>query len=119
MAVVIDVAIAVMTVVLGAVGLVAPRYAAGVLDLVPGDTTMGLSELRASAGGLFVALGCTALLTGSGAVYLGLGIAYAGAAVGRAVSLGLDGPPMPKAAIYFAIEAAFAAWLVATHLRNL
>ncbi len=105
-------ALALLTLVLGGFGFLAPRYTADVLDLVPQPGTMGLSELRASAGGLFVALGAFCLLSGAGAAYFMLGVAYAGAAAGRALSLLLDAPPRRKAALYLAFEAGPAAWLL-------
>lgn len=109
-------ALALLTVALGLFGLLAPRYTAAALDLAPTTSTMGLSELRASAGGLFVAVGAFCLLSGAGWAYGMLGVAYAGAATGRLVSIVVDRPPLPKAAIWFAFEALPAAWLLATAL---
>ena len=116
---IIDIAIAVLTIGLGLFGLVAPRYTAGVLDLAPTGSTMGFSELRASAGGLFVAMGAACLLTGAPWAYAMLGIAYAGAGTGRLVAIVADRPPMPKAALWFAFEALPAAWLIWRHLPGL
>ena len=110
---IVNAALAVLTIGLGAFGLIAPRYTAGVLDLAPQASTMGLSELRASAGGLFVAVGTVCLTTGAGWAYGMLGVAYAGAATGRLVSILADRPPMPKALVWFAFEAVPAAWLIA------
>jgi hypothetical protein len=45
-----------------------------------------------------------------------MGIAYIGAASGRLLSIFTDSPPRSKALLYFAIEAAFAAWLVGYNL---
>ncbi|MGP6086276.1 DUF4345 family protein [Antarctobacter jejuensis] len=111
----IDAAIALITIAFGAIGFVAPRYAAEALDLTPQGTTMGLSELRASAGGLFVALGLFCLITGRPEAYTMLGIAYAGASTGRLISMIMDKPPQPKALIWFAFEAGPAAWLILMH----
>ena len=119
MASIIDIAIALVTAGFGLFGFLAPRYTAAVLDLVPKDSTMGLSELRASAGGLFVAVGLCCLLTGAPWAYAMLGVAYAGAATGRLVSMTIDHPPMPKAAMWFAFEAVPAAWLIWRHLPGL
>ncbi|EPX76223.1 DUF4345 family protein [Salipiger mucosus] len=110
----INIAIALLTVALGLFGFIAPRYTARVLDMAPTESTMGLSELRASAGGLFVAMGGACLLTGAPWAYAMLGVAYAGAAAGRLVSMVADRPPQPKAAMWFAFEAGPAAWLLAT-----
>lgn len=103
---------AVLTIAFGAFGFLAPRFTADALDLAPKGSTMGLSEMRASVGGLFVILGLYALWSGAPGAYFMLGIAYAGAALGRCVSLALDKPPLRKAATYGLIEAALAAWLV-------
>ena len=112
----VSIIMAVLTIVFGAFGFVAPRWTASVLDLEPTNSTMGLSEIRASTGGLFVALGIAALLIGTPWAYGMMGVAYSGAAIGRAVSMVIDSPPQPKALIYFAFEAIFAIWLIYSHL---
>lgn len=111
----IDSLIALLTLAFGAIGFVAPRYAAKALDLEPTQSTMGLSELRASAGGLFVAMALTCLVTGAGFAYAMLGVAYAGAATGRVISMVVDKPPQPKAAIWFLLEGLPAVWLILMH----
>lgn len=108
----LDIAIALLTVGLGAFGFLAPRYTADVLDLKTTQSSMGLSELRASAGGLFIALGATCLWLNSDWAYAMLGVAYAGAAAGRLLSIILDKPPMPKALVWFLFEALPALWLI-------
>lgn len=108
----IDPAIALITIAFGAFGFVAPRYTARALDLAPDGSTMGLSEMRASVGGLFVAVGLFCLVTGRPEAYTMLGIAYAGAASGRLLSMIVDKPPQPKALVWFAFEAVPAAWLI-------
>ena len=109
---IVNILIALMTIAFGAMGFVAPRFAARALDLQPTTSTMGLSELRASAGGLFVALGLACLVFG-GWTFAALGVAYAGAATGRLLSMILDGPPQPKALAWFLLEALPSAWLIA------
>ena len=111
---IIDVLIALLTIGFGLFGLISPRYTAKVLDMTPTDTTMGLSELRASAGGLFVAMGVVCIWTGAPWAYAMLGVAYAGAATGRLVSIVIDKPPMPKAFYWFLLEAVPSAWLLLT-----
>lgn len=111
----IDPLIALVTIAFGLFGLVAPRYTADVLDMQPTDSTMGLSEIRASAGGLFVAMGGVCLLTGAALAYAMLGVAYAGASAGRAISMLVDRPPQLKALTWFALEAIPAAWLIWTN----
>lgn len=108
----LDPALALLTVALGAFGLIAPRFTLSALDLRTQGSNMGLSEMRASVGGLFVALGGGALVTGSSALYAALGLAYAGAAAGRGLSLVLDAPPLRKAGFYFAVEAVLAGLLL-------
>ena len=107
---------AALTVIFGGFGFLAPRFTAAALDLAPTDSTMGLSEMRASVGGLFVACGIALPLLDLPAAWAALGIAYAGAAAGRAVSALLDRPPMGKLALYGGIEAALAAWLLGANL---
>jgi len=116
---IVNLAMALVTVVLGGFGFLAPRYTMGVLDLAPAGSNMGLSEMRASVGGLFVAMGLGCLALGAPAAYAMLGLAYAGAAAGRLVSLLADAPPRTKAAGYFAVEAALAAWLLGANLPAL
>ncbi len=112
----INPAIALLTVAFGLFGFLAPRYTADVLDLKPTDSNMGLSELRASAGGLFVALGLGCLVLGTPMAYAMMGVAYVGAGTGRLVSTVLDNPPRGKALLYFAFEAMPAAWLILWNL---
>lgn len=107
---------AALTVAFGLFGFLAPRYTAAALDLRTGASTMGLSELRASVGGLFVVAGLAALWLQDPMAYAMLGFAYAGAALGRLVSLGLDAPPLRKVLVFGGIEAALAAWLLAANL---
>lgn len=112
----LNIAAALLTIGLGAFGWLAPRFTMAALDLRPGDTTMGLSEIRASVGCLFVALGAGCLIVGAPLAYAMMGVAYAGAALGRLTSIALDAPPRAKAALYFGIEAALAAYLIAANI---
>jgi hypothetical protein len=107
---------AALTVIFGAFGFLAPRFTARALDLAPTGSTMGLSEMRASVGGLFVATGLALPALDMPAAWAMLGIAYAGAATGRALSALIDKPPMRKLALYGGIEAGLAAWLIAANL---
>lgn len=113
---ILNITAALLTIALGAFGFLAPRYTAGVLELRTGDTTMGLSELRASAGGMFVVVGAACLWIAEPWAYAMLGFVYLGAGAGRALSLILDKPPFPKAHLYFLFEAVFAAWLLWANL---
>ncbi|WP_375281953.1 DUF4345 family protein [Pseudooctadecabacter sp.] len=108
----INPAIALLTIAFGAFGFLAPRYTASALDMVPTGSTMGLSELRAGSGGLFVAVGIWCLFTGDTYAYFMLGVAYVGAGAGRALSILVDKPPLKKALVFLAFEWPPAAWLV-------
>lgn len=107
---------ALLTIGFGLFGFTAPRYTAAVLDLATTNSTMGLSELRASVGGLFVVAGLAALWLNDPMAYAMIGIAFAGAALGRLVSLALDKPPVLKVMVFGGIEAALAAWLILANL---
>ena len=58
---ILNIIAAVLTIAFGLFGFVAPRYTASALDLAPTNSTMGLSEMRASVGGLFVVAGLAAI----------------------------------------------------------
>tara|TARA_R110000751_G_scaffold80580_2_gene162605 strand:- start:691 stop:1044 length:354 start_codon:yes stop_codon:yes gene_type:complete len=107
---------ALVTVAFGLFGFIAPRYTADTLDLAPTNSTMGLSEMRASVGGLFVVSGLAAIWLDAPLAYAMVGFAYAGAAAGRVVSLFVDKPPMKKLLVFGGIEATLALWLIAANL---
>ena len=100
----INIIFALLSIGLGCFGWLAPRYTMGALDLHGGETTMGMSEVRASAGALFVGMGIGALWLGTPEAYLMLGFCWAGAAMGRLTSLVMDGATRQKWT-YFAVEA--------------
>ena len=77
---------------------------------------MGLSEMRASVGGLFVVAGMAAIWLNLPTGYAMLGFAFTGAALGRALSLIFDTPPLGKVLIFGGIEAALAAWFLFANL---
>ena len=107
---------ALLTIGFGLFGFLAPAYTASALDLAPTNSTMGLSEMRASVGGLFVIAGLAAIWLGTPTAYAMVGFAFAGAALGRAVSLVLDDPPLLKVLIFSGIEALLALWLIWANL---
>jgi len=107
---------ALLTIGFGLFGFLAPRYTAGALDLAPTFSTMGLSEMRASVGGLFVVAGAAAIWLNAPLAYAMIGFAFAGAATGRVLSLIFDKPPVQKVLVFGGIEAALAAWLLAANL---
>jgi len=101
---IINIIFAALSIGLGCFGWLAPRYTLGALDLKMGETTMGASEIRASAGALFVGMGIGALLLGTPEAYVMLGFCWCGAAMGRLTSLILDGTSQKKW-VYFIVEA--------------
>ena len=107
---------ALMSIGFGAFGFLAPRFTAGVLDLETTGSNMGLSEIRASVGCLFVGLGIGALIIGGPIAYAMVGFAWGGAAVGRLVSCLTENRGNRKAWIYFAVEAVVAVVLMAINL---
>ena len=113
---VINVACCLLSIGFGLFGLLAPRYTAATLDLAPTTSTMGLSEMRASVGGLFVVSGLAALWIDAPMGYAMIGFCYLGAALGRAVSLAFDKPPLRKTLVFGGIEAVIAAWLLIANL---
>ena len=102
---ILNIIFALASIGLGAFGWLAPRYTMDQLDLHGGDTTMGMSEVRASAGALFIGMGIGALLIGTPEAYIMLGACWTGAAVGRLTSLLRDGTTQKKW-VYFIVEAA-------------
>jgi len=105
-----------LTIGFGLFGFLAPKYTASALDLTPTHSTMGYSELRASVGGLFVVAGLAALWLDAPVGYAMVGFAFAGATLGRVVSLVLDGPPVRKVLVFGGIEAALSLWLILANL---
>ena len=105
-----------LTIAFGHFGFVAPRYTASALDLAPTGSTMGLSEMRASVGGLFVVAGIAALWLDEPLAYAMIGFAFVGAALGRVLSLIFDRPPVRKVLVFGGIEAALAAVLLGFNL---
>jgi len=101
---IINIIFALLSIGLGCFGWLAPRYTMGALDLTPGDSTMGLSEIRASVGALFVGMGIGALILAAPMAYAMLGFCWMGAAIGRLTSIVLDGRSTKKWA-YFLVEA--------------
>ena len=100
----LNILFALLSIGFGAIGWLAPRYTMEVLDTKDTGSTMGLSEVRAASGALFVGLGVGALLIGDPIAYAMIGFAWGGGAVGRATSLLLDGVTRPKL-VFFAVEA--------------
>ena len=102
---ILNIIFAIASIGLGCVGWLAPRFTMDTLNLEGRNDTMGMSEVRASAGCLFVGMGIGALLIGTPAAYAMIGFCWSGAAVGRLTSLLRDGQTRKKWT-YFTVEAA-------------
>ena len=113
---ILNLALALVSIGLGAISWIAPRYALEALDLRLGDSTMGLSELRAASGAMFVGLGAGALILGSPEAHLMAGIGWAFAAAGRLTSILLDAAPTRRTWTFFAVEAVVAALWIGINL---
>ncbi len=103
---------ALITAGLGLMGLVRPSAAAAFTNIEPVGV-IGVSEIRATYGGFFLALGLWALIAQTPATFLVVGIAWFGAAFGRAVSVFADGSNSARNLGGIAFEAAIGALLVA------
>jgi hypothetical protein len=80
---------ALTTAFMGAFGLLAPRRAAELVSIKPvGDN--GISEIRATYGGLFLALGVLCLFSQTPTFFIAAGVAWVGAACGRLFSILFD-----------------------------
>lgn len=102
---ILNIIFAIASIGLGAFGWLAPRYTMDTLNMTGHTDTMGMSEVRASAGCLFIGMGLGALLIGTPAAYIMLGCCWTGAATGRLTSLLLDGKTTKKWG-FFAAEVA-------------
>ncbi len=103
---------ALVTAGLGGMGLVSPSTAAAFTSLSPVGK-LGVSEVRATYGGFFLALGATALWTQAAGAFTVLGIAWAGAALGRLASVVVDRSTEPKNLGGIAFEGLIATLLLA------
>ena len=100
------------TLLLGCLGLFAPARAATFTSISPIGRT-GVSEIRATYGGLFAALGLACLITQSTPVFTTAGTAWVGAAAGRLWSVAIDGNHEPKNLGGIAFELAIGLLLLA------
>lgn len=102
---ILNILLALISIGFGGIGWLAPHYTMGLLDLQAGETTMGVSEIRAASGALFVGLGVGALLLGTPAAYAMIGFAWGGAAVGRLTSILADPAPTRRTWTFLGAEA--------------
>ena len=112
---ILNIILALVTIGFGAIGWLAPKYTMAVLNISSHTDTMGMSEVRASAGALFVGMGLGAIILGSPEAYAMIGFCWLGAAIGRATSLIIDGHTAKKIG-FFATEAVVAILALAINL---
>lgn len=103
---------ALITLAFGGLALFAPGRAAKVASISPVGR-VGLSDIRATHGGLFVALAATALIAQERALFAVVGAAWAGAAAGRLLSFWRDQSREQRNLAMLALELFVAYLLVA------
>ena len=113
---IVNVLMALISIALGSIGWLMPRYTMSVLDMAPLESTMGLSEIRAASGALFIGLGFGALVLDAPAAFAMVGFAWGGAAIGRLTSIIADGDASRQKITFFVIEAAVALLLLTINL---
>ena len=106
---------AVVTVILGCLGLRFPRAVARVLGIEP-DGSLGISEFRATYGGFFLGLGLGCLVAQSVAVFTVVGSAWCAAALARIVSCVVDGSRTGSNLAGIVIEAGIGAAMLAARM---
>ena len=113
---IVNVLMALISIALGSIGWLMPRYTMSVLDMAPLESTMGLSEIRAASGALFIGLGFGALVLNAPAAFAMVGFAWGGAAIGRLTSIIADGDASRQKITFFVIEDAVALLLLTINL---
>lgn len=102
---------AAISVLAGCFGLVRPQRVSAVIGLhLPGR--LGVSEFRATYGGLFIGAGLAVVMLGSREAALVLGAAWGGAFVARAISVVIDRSRSKENAAGLVVEAVAAALLL-------
>ncbi|HEB90027.1 MAG TPA: DUF4345 domain-containing protein [Deltaproteobacteria bacterium] len=108
---------ALITTALGGLGLFLPDRAAAFTSMSPVGTN-GVSEIRATYGGLFASMGIACLLSQWDPMFLTVGIAWLGAGLGRVWSVVVDRNLDGKNLGGIAMELAIAALLLAPRLST-
>ena len=98
---IINIIFAFLSIGLGMFGWLAPRFTMKTLNLSDHTDTMGISEISASAGALFVGMGVGALLLRVPEAFLMIGFCWIGAAIGRLTSIIRDGATSKKWVFFF------------------
>ncbi len=100
------------TFVLGALGIFAPSRVAAAVGIAALGVD-GRAEVRATYGGLFFALGALCMLAQDATVFAVAGVAWMGAAGGRALSILWDRSAGPRAVAGLAVEGVIGVALLA------
>lgn len=102
---------AILSIIAGSLGLIFPKQVSRTIGLqIPGR--LGLSEVRATYGGLFIAMGLAVIVIGNSDAAVVLGAAWAGAFVARTVSFVIDKSRSKENVAGLVIEATVAALLL-------
>lgn len=110
---------AVLSLLLGLYAIVSPRGALRLVGLsLDPSRVEGISEVRATYGGVFTGISLAALLTGSPVAFLVLGSGWAGALVLRLVSSAVDRVPVKANLPGIATEGLIAAGCLLPALLN-
>jgi hypothetical protein len=112
----INFAVAIVTIGLGLLGWLAPRWTMRQLDMQAGPSNMAYTEVSGVSGCLFVGIGLGALVLNEPMVWVAMGLVYGGAAVGRVTSILRDDAASRQSWTFFGTEAALAAWLLLANL---
>jgi hypothetical protein len=102
---------AVLSVLAGVMGLLWPRPVSARIGLAL-PSALGVSEFRATYGGLFIGAGAAVLFSGSATAATVLGAAWGGAFVARALSVVIDRSRSKDNVAGLVIEAVMAALLL-------
>lgn len=113
---IINILVGVLTVMLGLMGWLAPRWTMRQLDMQAGPTNMAYTEVSAVSGCLFVGMGLGAMVLNEPLAWVVLGLAYGGAALGRLTSIVRDNAASRQSWTFFSSEAALAGWLIFANL---
>ncbi len=107
-----------LTIVLGALGLLNPNGAQSLAG-VRASAREGVSEVRATYGGFFLALGVLALTVREPWVFATVGVGWCGAAAARFISLFVDRVWTPKNMGAVIFEAAVGAAFLAPRIAKM
>ena len=99
----------------GLAGLLIPARVAAEISLQPLGK-LGLSEMRATFGGIFLGLGVAMLLLNTADTYAVVSAGWFGAAVARLISIVIDREPSPKNFGGLLLEAGVGALLLSARL---